>query len=211
MFVHISASHTFSYLNIYDAYFINIAQIQLHKYNFNIKFKKRFFFLESKFYKFDSQTNSALNSKFYYLSYIISLLTTMNLRSCYADTSSVNVILPIHRARLRHARRMLEIWTGRRNGLPGSRVERIFSNSICPTRTLFLSSYSILGPLRYIAGTVPLRIHQSRVIKEEVGLSPGEWDRNVLRTRAERRCRNHGLEEGRSSAVAIKKRLRAAK
>lgn len=99
----------------------------------------------------------------------------------------------------------------RRNGLSPGQVERIFSNSICPTRTLFLSPYGILGSLRYISSTMPPRIHQSRVIKEEVGLSPGEWDRNVLCIRAERRCRNHGLEEERSSAVAIKKRLRATK
>lgn len=134
----------------------------------------------------------------------------MNLRSCYADASSVNVISPIHRTRLRHARRMFEIWRAEGMVSPGW-VERIFGNSICLTRTLFLSPYGILGPLRYISSTMPPRIHQSRVIKEEVGLSPGEWDHNVLCIRAERRCRNHELEEERSSAVAIKKRLRAAK
>lgn len=130
----------------------------------------------------------------------------MNLRSRYAASSAIS---PIHRTRLRHAQRTLEIRRG--EGMALGRVERIFGNSICPTRTLFLSPCRYSGPLRRISSAVPPRIHQSRVIKEEVGLSPGEWTHNVLRIRAERRCRNHGLEEERSSAVAIKKRLRAAK
>lgn len=126
---------------IRDMHFINFA------INTTIKFKIIFLSLRDGWI-LQIQTP---RSKFYsYPPRIISLLTTMNLRSRYA-ASSVNAISPIHRTRLRHAQRTFEIRTSgeKERSCPG-RVERIFGNSICPTRTLFLSACGIRAASMYL-------------------------------------------------------------